>query len=60
MFMFMLTFFCLRFTQTVTAMQMESNPEVTEKHAVEYSKTVCLGMNKSVCDVQVLIAHATI
>ena len=43
--------FSLKFTKHVTVTQTESNQEVTkmtDKHAAEYSKTVCWDVNESV------------
>ena len=40
--------FCLKFTQNAATMQTEPNQEVIkriDKHAAEYSKTACLGVN---------------
>ena len=52
--MFMLMF-SLKFAQCDTMTQTESNQEVTkkmtDKHAAEYSKTVCSDVNQSVRDV---------
>ena len=32
-----------------------SNSKITDKHAAVYSKTACLELNKSVCNVRILV-----
>ena len=42
----------------VNGIKPESNSIMTDKHAADHSKTVCLGIFLPVCDVY--IAHTTI
>ena len=41
----------------VNGIKPESNSIMTDKHSAEHSKTVCLDINWSVCDVY--ISHTT-